>query len=71
MSKTWVRRPVTVLGVIFGALLLTVLLPVWVIVSVAIDIGTRKWRLPTFRLLCFAWLWLWLETFGITGAVLI
>ena len=59
------------LGVIVGALLLTVLLPVWVIVSVAIDLGTRKWRLPTFRLLCFAWLWLWLETFGITGAALI
>ena len=59
------------LGVIIGALLLTVLLPVWVLVSFAIDFGTRKWRLPTFRLLCFAWLWLWLETFGITVAALI
>ncbi len=58
-------------GVIVGALFLTILLPIWVVVSVAIDIGTRQWRLPTFRLLCFAWLWLWLETFGLTGAALI
>ena len=71
MSKTWVRRPVTVLGVIVGALLLTVLLPVWVFVSAVVDIGTRQWRLPTFRLLCFAWLWLWLETIGLMGAGLI
>ena len=71
MSKTWIRRPVTVLGVIVGALLLTVLLPVWVFVSAVVDIGTRQWRLPTFRLLCFAWLWLWLETIGLMGAALI
>ena len=68
VSKTWVRRPVTVLGVVIGALLLTALLPVWAIVSVLADVFARSWRLPTFRLLCFAFLWLWLETFGLVGA---
>lgn len=68
MSKAWVRRPITVFGVVVGALLLTVLLPLWVVLSIVFDLGSRSWRLPTFRLLCFAWLWLWLETFGLVGA---
>jgi 1-acyl-sn-glycerol-3-phosphate acyltransferase len=71
VSKAWVRRPITVLGVVVGALLLTILLPLWVVLSVVFDLGSRSWRLPTLRLLSFAWLWLWLETFGVTGAALI
>ena len=59
----------TVLGVVIGAGLLTVLLPVWVLLSVVFDVLSRNWRLPTFRLLAFAWLWLWLETFGVIGSV--
>ena len=63
------RRPVTVLGVVLGALLLTVLLPVWAAIAVLFDLLSRKWRLPTFRLVAFAWLWLWLETMGVLGSV--
>ena len=68
MSNVWVRRPITVFGVVFGAILLTALLPVWIIVSLLVDVLGRNWRLPTLRLLCFALLWLWLETFGLIGA---
>jgi len=68
VNSAWVRRPITVFGVIVGALLLTVLLPIWVFVSILVDLLSRSWRLPTFRLLCFAWLWLWLETLGVLGA---
>jgi len=71
VSRTWVRRPITVFGVVLGALLLTVLLPVWVLLSVVFDLLSRNWRLPTFRLLAFAWLWLWLETMGILGSVVL
>ncbi|MSW57090.1 MAG: hypothetical protein F2835_10025 [Actinobacteria bacterium] len=71
MSKAWVRRPITVMAVVIGALLLTVLLPIWIVFSVVLDLVGRKWRLPTFRLMCFAWLWLWLETLGILGAELL
>ena len=65
------RRPITVMAVVIGALLLTVLLPIWIVFSVVLDLVGRKWRLPTFRLMCFAWLWLWLETLGILGAELL
>lgn len=68
MSKTWVRRPITIVGVGLGAILLTVLLPAWILLSLIIDLVGRKWRLPTFRLLCFAWCWLWLETMGVLGS---
>ena len=57
------------MGVVVGALLLTLLLPLWVVLSMVLDLGSRSWRLPTFRLLSFAWVWLWLETFGLAGAV--
>ena len=65
------RRPITVIAVVIGALLLTVLLPIWIVFSVVLDVFGQKWRLPTFRLMCFAWLWLWLETLGILGAELL
>ncbi len=71
MTKAWIRRPITVSGVILGAVLLTFLIPVWVVVAVAFDLVSRNWRLPTFRLLCFAWCWLWLETLGVLGAFLL
>ena len=69
VNSAWVRRPVTVLGVVVGAVLLTVLIPVWVVVTILIDLISLSWRLPTFRLICFAWLWLWLETFGVIGSI--
>ena len=59
----------TVLGVVVGAIVLTLLLPIWVVLSVVFDLGSRNWRLPTLRLVCFAWLWLWLETAGVFGSV--
>lgn len=68
VSNKWIRRPITVVGVVVGALLLTLLLPVWIVLSVVVDLAGRSWRLPTLRLLSFAWLWLWLETLGLAGA---
>lgn len=68
VSKKWVRRPITIVGVVIGALLLTLLLPVWIVLSILFDLAVRSWRLPTLRLLSFAWLWLWLEALGIAGA---
>lgn len=68
VSSPWIRRPITVLGVIIGAVLLTALIPVWLIVSVVVDLIFGNLRLPTFRLLCFAWCWLWLESIGVLVA---
>jgi 1-acyl-sn-glycerol-3-phosphate acyltransferase len=55
-------------GVFLGAFVLTLSLPVWILASIVFDLACRSWRLPTFRLLSFAWFWLWLETLGIIGA---
>lgn len=68
VSNKWIRRPITVVGVFLGAFVLTLSLPVWILASIVFDLACRSWRLPTFRLLSFAWFWLWLETLGIIGA---
>ncbi len=68
VSNKWIRRPITVVGVLLGAFVLTLSLPVWILASIVFDLACRSWRLPTFRLLSFAWFWLWLETLGIIGA---
>ena len=58
----------TVLGVVLGACVLTLLLPLWLVLSALFDLVSGNWRLPTLRLLAFAWLWLWLETLGVLGS---
>jgi 1-acyl-sn-glycerol-3-phosphate acyltransferase len=69
MSRTWVRRPITVGGVVIGAVLLLVLAPIWLLVSAVLDLVTGRFRVPTSRLLAFALLWTWLELAGILASV--
>lgn len=68
MERTWVRRPLTTVGIASSALFLLLLMPVWVVGSVAVDVLLRRWRLPVLRLLCFAFCWSWLETLGLIAA---
>lgn len=62
MNSGWVRRPITVLGVFFMALALTVTLPLWVVITMMVDAVRGRWRFPISRLLAFGMLWAWLET---------
>jgi 1-acyl-sn-glycerol-3-phosphate acyltransferase len=52
-------------GLIFGAVILTVALPVWFPIVVLIDACRLRWRFPLARLLSFAVCWAWLETVGV------
>lgn len=63
------RRPVTIGGLSLLAVLLVATLPVWVVLSVAFDLVTGRWRLPTLRLLAFATCWSLLELCGVVGSV--
>ena len=68
MERTWVRRPLTTMGIMSLAVVLLVVAPVWIFGSAVIDLVCRRWRLPLLRLLCFAFCWAWLETLGLLGA---
>lgn len=65
MSKAWLRRTVTitVLGLI--DILVTLLVPVWVVLFSAYDLARGKRRMPTVRLMSFGLLWAWIETAGV------
>ncbi|MSO39360.1 MAG: hypothetical protein EXQ66_02970 [Ilumatobacteraceae bacterium] len=65
------RRLVSIPALILGAIILTVLIPVWLVTVVAIDLCRRQFRLPLARLLSFAVCWAWLETAGVLGALLL
>jgi 1-acyl-sn-glycerol-3-phosphate acyltransferase len=69
MERTWVRRPVMVLGVAAMAVLLLLLLPVWLPGLLLVDAVRRNWRFPLVRFTSFGLLWAWLETLGIIGAI--
>ena len=71
MERTWVRRPVMVLGVVSMAVLLLVLTPVWLPVLLLVDAARLNWRFPLVRFTAFGLLWSWLETLGIVGAVVL
>lgn len=68
MERTWVRRPLTTVGIMSLAALLAVLSPVWIVGAGCVDLVQRRWRVPLLRLLCFAFCWSWLETLGLLGA---
>ena len=68
MDRTWVRRPLTTLGIMSLAVVLLVLSPVWIGIGVIVDAVSRRLRFPLLRLLCFAFCWSWLETLGLLGA---
>ena len=59
------RRLGSMTGLIFGAVILTVALPMWFPIVVLIDACRLKWRFPLARLLSFAVCWAWLETVGV------
>jgi 1-acyl-sn-glycerol-3-phosphate acyltransferase len=65
------RRIISIPGVALTAVLLTLLLPVWLPVSVLIDVGRGRRRLPLARLLAFALGWSWLETAGVAIAAVL
>lgn len=68
VGATFKRRVVTVPSVVLGAIALTVSSPLWVPLSLVIDIVRGRFRLPVTRLLCFAVCWAWLETVGVIVA---
>jgi 1-acyl-sn-glycerol-3-phosphate acyltransferase len=59
------RRLISMTGLIFGAVILTVAIPVWLPLVLVIDACRLKWRFPLARLLSFAVCWAWLETVGV------
>ena len=71
MSRSWVRRPLTVGGVLLSAILLLVFSPVWFVVASIVDLLRGRFRIPTTRLLGFALLWTWLEMAGVAASILL
>jgi 1-acyl-sn-glycerol-3-phosphate acyltransferase len=56
---------VSVPALLLGAVLLTLLLPIWLPIALLVDLVTAPRRLPRARLLLFALCWTWIETAGI------
>ncbi len=69
MKSSWVRRPITGLGVVLIAIVLTVTLPLWGVVTMTVDAVRGRWRFPISRLIGFATCWAWLETSALVVAV--
>lgn len=59
---TFRRRVVSIPAVILAALLLLVLAPIWLPLTLIVDLVTAPRRLPRTRLVLFALCWAWLET---------
>ena len=59
------RRILSVSGLLFVAVLLTALIPLWLPVAGLADLVRGRRRLPTARLLAFGVLWAWIETSGV------
>ena len=62
------RRAVTVPGLLCIAILLAVTIPVWLPLTVVVDVVRLRFRLPVARLLAFGLCWSWLEVAGVVGA---
>ena len=62
------RRALTIPALFGTALVLTLLAPVWIVGAAVLDAVRLRVRLPTVRLLAFAWCWAWLEVAGVTVA---
>ena len=69
MSSPWIRRPLTVGGVLVAAIVLLIASPIWLIIASGVDLIARRFRLPTTRLLAFALLWTWLEIAGVAASL--
>lgn len=62
------RRLVSVPGLVLMALVLVAAAPLWVPVTLVVDLVTAPRRLPRLRLLAFATWWSWLEVCGLVAA---
>ena len=62
------RRLISTTAVGAAAVALTLTLPVWLPLAVAVDLVRGRWRCPVARLLAFALGWSWLESAGVTAA---
>ena len=58
-------------GVVFLACVLLAGLPLWLPVLLIVDVARRKWRFPLARFAAFGLLWAWLETAGLSVAMLL
>lgn len=67
-TNTAQRRVVTVPAMYATAVVLTLTLPLWLPVTVVVDVARGKFRCPLARLLAFGVCWAWLEVAGITMA---
>jgi 1-acyl-sn-glycerol-3-phosphate acyltransferase len=65
------RRLISMPGLILGAVILTMAIPVWLPLVLVIDACRLKWRFPLARLLSFAVCWVWLETSGVICSALL
>ncbi len=65
------RRAVSIPALLLGAIALVILLPLWLPLAALFDGVRFRWRMPTVRLLAFALCWAWLETIGVTAALLL
>lgn len=61
MGRRWTSVP----GLILGALVLVGAIPIWLPISLLIDLVRGKFRCPTARLLAFAVMWAWIEVAGV------
>jgi 1-acyl-sn-glycerol-3-phosphate acyltransferase len=69
VSRTWVRRPLTIAGVLLFGVVLLVTAPAWIVLLLVVDLVMGRWRLPTLRLCAFGLVWAWLEVGGLVGAL--
>lgn len=68
MQRTWIRRPVMVIAVMFMAVVLTVTAVAWLPILFLVDLLRRRWRCPLARFTAFGCLWSWMETLGVVAA---
>lgn len=68
MGSVWVRRPLTVAGVVLAAVGLVMSIPVWLPVCTLGDLVRGRWHCPTARFVAFGLCWCWFETIGVAAA---
>lgn len=64
MGRRWKSIP----SLFLGAIVLTIAIPLWVPITIAVDIVRGRWRCPIARLLTFGVLWSWLEICGVVAS---
>ncbi|NBO01371.1 MAG: hypothetical protein EBV21_07975, partial [Betaproteobacteria bacterium] len=65
------RRLVSIPALTLAAILLLITAPLWIVISAVVDLVRGRRRLPTTRLLAFAFSWSWLELSGVTMSLVL